>query len=461
MGFRIFPVVFWMVVLPSIAVCSSVLPREPERDNKEYLLDLVTNEYNRVWREIWDGGDNRLRFRLGSNNVREWFIEEELKFSTRLSRRVRLRFRHSRLLSYSSRRTRLNVLEFEGRAWRRCYFSFLAQPTVEKSDNSLGVVFQRRKRVDRYALVFLELPRFLNNFTEHHKGTADSTLLVYSRQPVKVGFEYRDFVTSRVVGKLSGFMSNSFSFEVEDPFTGSRVHAGDGKVRALDGWIEYICDTTKTLDEQNAFGFELGYAFMEKSSSGAVFPFMGGGDLVVDGSGRRVLGSSWLDFPGIEFGIDPFKPMESDTLIFWSERRKYLSPYLWLNVSSTVGARIGVRLERWSFEWVNTEALRSDVSSRYVVPSLRVRLALGKKKASIVEAGYIAEYRKRNEKHESRSGIIVEESRRYDHRISIAYEYRFRPDAALRIIESIDLDRRDWGQFSVHDHGFFQLIVGF
>ncbi|NIM19180.1 MAG: hypothetical protein GTO51_02230 [Candidatus Latescibacteria bacterium] len=57
------------------------LPIEPEEDNSEYILDLETNAYSRLWREIWDDEDNRLRLRLGSNNVRDWFIEEELKWT--------------------------------------------------------------------------------------------------------------------------------------------------------------------------------------------------------------------------------------------------------------------------------------------------------------------------------------------------------------------------------------------
>jgi hypothetical protein len=99
------------------------LPVEPEEDNSEYSLDLETNSYNRLWREIWDDADNRFRFRLGSNNVREWFIEEELKFSARLSKRLRFRFHHERFHRYTSDRRTFNTLEFEGNIASEFYIS--------------------------------------------------------------------------------------------------------------------------------------------------------------------------------------------------------------------------------------------------------------------------------------------------------------------------------------------------
>ncbi|UCH85629.1 MAG: hypothetical protein JSW50_08075, partial [Candidatus Latescibacterota bacterium] len=82
---------------------ASSVPQHPEMDNPEYQLDIVTNGYSRWWREVWDAGDNRFRFRLGSNNVTQWFIDEQLKFATDLIRdRLRFRFYHMRIKPYST-----------------------------------------------------------------------------------------------------------------------------------------------------------------------------------------------------------------------------------------------------------------------------------------------------------------------------------------------------------------------
>jgi len=450
-------------VVSTARLYSSTFPWEPERDNREYLLDLVTNDYNRVWREIWDGGDNRLRFRLGSNNVREWFIEEQLKFSAPMLKRLRIRFFHSRLLKFTNHRYSFDTIEFEGRLWGRYYASFFATPTVRKVDNSLGIMLQRRTGVDRYAVIYLEFPRFLNNFTERHKGTSDSTLYVYSRQPVKVGLEFRDDITRHLTARLSGYVSNDYEFAAEDAFTGSRVPEGGGRVRAVSGWLEYVDDTTKAVEEQNSFGVEWGYSLVEKSREVLdSYSPVGSRILIEEDAGGPIVSSPGLSLPYIEFDTDPFTLMEEDTVVSWSETRKYAATYLWLSPGHGFKVRVDLRFERWSLEWVNADQVRSDISSSYFVPSLRVRLGLGTRRASVVEGGYIAEYRKRRERrYIGKINEVTVDSHRCDHRLSIAYEYRFRPDVIVRIIESIDLDRRDWGQFSIHDHGFFQIIIGF
>ena len=39
------------LVIPEGASGQLLFPREPEEDNEEYVLDAVTNDYNRQWRE--------------------------------------------------------------------------------------------------------------------------------------------------------------------------------------------------------------------------------------------------------------------------------------------------------------------------------------------------------------------------------------------------------------------------
>ena len=87
---------------------------------------------------------------------------------------------------------------------------------------------------------------------------------------------------------------------------------------------------------------------------------------------------------------------------------------------------------------------------------------LGRRKASIVEAAFIAQYRKREESTLRSNGALTRGVKKFrDHRIALVYEYRFSPTKSVRIIETIDLNREDWGQFSIHDHGFFQIQIGF
>jgi hypothetical protein len=507
-----------LFLLIPVLLHAAQVPQEPEKDNKEYLLDLVTNGYNRTWREIWDAGDNRLRLRLGSNNVREWFIEEELKFSAHLLNRLRLRFYHSRLLYYTSKRRSFDTIEFEGRLWGDYYASFFAEPRAEKVDNSIGLAFQRRTAVNRYAVIYFELPRFLNNFTEHHKATSDSVLSVYSRLPVRMGLELRDNITPHVAARLSGYLSNAFEAVNENTFTRMRVPREGGKVKAVSGWVEYVDNGSLPAGEQSAFGIEGAYIYLGKyrnfpgsalgmdlngdsresprerlsgdssryllrESSGSEVQSMDLGSNGVFGEGlvwgsKRCSGensgaharggggsmtrSPGISLPYIELGEDPFTFMEEDTMRIWSETRQYATPYVWLPVNRMLSINAAVRFERREISWASVDGAQADVTNQYVVPSVKARLELGRRRASAVEGGFIAEYRKRKEKITRDLSILSNSRDDYrDHRLILSYEYHFRPDAILRIIESLDLDREDWGQFSIHDHGFFQMIMGF
>jgi len=443
---------------------SSASPLEPERDNKEYILDQVTNEYSRTWREVWDGGESSLRFRLGSNNVRQWFIEEELKLATDLLKRLRLKFYQSRLLRYSDHQYSFNTFEFELRLRNDYYVSLIAIPTAKKDDNSIGFSLQRRRAVNRYVLLYLELPRFLNNFTEHHKATSDTLFDIYSRQPVRFGIEFRDNIGAHFAARFSGYMSNNYEFALENSSTGERVKEGWGKVKAFAGWAEYIDDTTQTINKQNVFGIEGAYALVEKFRVPALFEATTEivPPLEHDKVSRRALMSTGYTLPYIEFSDDPFTLLQSDTLLSYSEEKMFFTPYLSISIGERAVVALSVRFEKRELKWSDNERIGSRVKNRYIVPAFRLFYELGSTRKSEVGFAFISEYRKRTEADcIGLDYIIYKESERKDHRISISYEYRFRPHARFKVIESFDLDRRDWGQFSVHDHGFFQLIVGF
>jgi hypothetical protein len=125
-------------------------------------------------------------------------------------------------------------------------------------------------------------------------------------------------------------------------------------------------------------------------------------------------------------------------------------------------------LLKWSLDYVDRKlAWRDDrgrltkIENTAVVPGvgLQVRPRGGK---TYLEAGLAAEYRRRTEEH-YRSGLGEgrRDDRYQDHRIYLVYEYRFADAKIIRLIETIDLDREDWGSFSIHDHAFVQLLFEF
>lgn len=444
-----------MTGIPAPAALADRLPAEPELDNREYVLDRVTNAYTREWRELWDGTDNALRFRLGSNNVEEWNLEEELKLAARLLTRLRLRFYHARLLNYSSRS--FNTIEFEGELSTRYFFSVFATPTHDKVDNSFGVTLQRRTAVDRYALVYLEFPRFLNNFTEHHKDSADTLLTLYSRPPVKIGIDLWERMASHVTLRLAGYITNNFEMVNESERTGIRTDEETGRLWALSGWAEYCLDPARGIRRQTAAGISGAVRSSKKEKTGTPGSAQAFEKSVLPAS-RRTMG----DLPFIDFDVAPFSVLAEDTAGAYNETAWFLQPYAWIAVTDMLVFRACLHLESRRLEWISPDGGRTAVENDYIVPALGLRIALGERQKSVIEGRLSASLRNREEEFRRLSGEYrITSDKFFDSRLAVAYEYHFRPDAVFRIIESIDLDREDWGQFSIHDHGFFQIIVGF
>lgn len=239
---------------------ADTVPQHPEMDNPEYRLDVVTNGYSRWWREVWDAGDNRFRFRLGSNNVTQWFIDEQLKLATDLiPDRLRFRFYHMRIKPYSTEDIGTNVLEFEGRVWRRNYLSLYARPTSDKREGSLGLMLQNRKAVNRFVKLSVEWPGVMRNFFEHYRNTPDSLLNIFIDRPVRFGLDVRAEITSGVWIRALGEYTPDFVMGEEVTATGEQIPKERAEAKALSGWVEYVTDPSRELREQTALGIEYSY----------------------------------------------------------------------------------------------------------------------------------------------------------------------------------------------------------
>lgn len=253
-------------------LCHSVswagtLPKEPEFDNGEYMLDLVTNRYNRPWREVWDGGDNRFRMRLGSNSFEQWFLEEQLKFSTDLLSRLRFRYHHGRFFRNSSEQLSDDTFEFEGRFYRKNYLSIFVTPTFLKAENSLGIMLQNRKAVNAYSIVFVEFPQLVRNFTERRKGGPDTVLTVFTDKPVRFGLDVREPLGPHVWLRLAGEFIPSFEMVDEIKSTGETIAREKVKAAGIMGWIEYVWHGDRSYGEQTALGLDWGYREEESTRS--------------------------------------------------------------------------------------------------------------------------------------------------------------------------------------------------
>jgi hypothetical protein len=109
-----------------------------------------------------------------------------------------------------------------------------------------------------------------------------------------------------------------------------------------------------------------------------------------------------------------------------------------------------LRRERW--ERTGSGAGRFDKDE--ILPFVTASYAVSK--VHLLEAGYLAD------RYESkRTGPGAGSDLRWENRLKLMWEIRLGERGRFRIVETIDLDREDHGQFSVHDHFFLMSRVLF
>lgn len=458
---RILFVVTLMLLGASGGALGGTAPQEPEDDNPEYLLDVVTNEYSRRWREIWDGGDDRFRFRLGSNKVAQWFLEEELKLAAPLLDRLRFRYHHARLFRYTTEEIAWDVLEFEGRVHDEFYFSLYARPTFDKRESSIGLMAQRRRAVNRYIALSVEWPEAMRNYFEHHRDASDSLLNVFTDRPVRFALNVREQIVPRLWVRASGEYIPSFEMADEVNATGVTIPKEEADARSLGGWIEYVSDPSRDVRDQRAFGIEAGYQRSTKSKDIACGcaswdalstpgPLSGKGD-----EPRAV--------PQEYFGHDLYERTDEDTVRAWFDERVFVSPNAWVPLGERVVLNAVLRYEKREIGERNHLSQTHYTTNEYVVPRVGVSYAMGNRRQYVLEGGFVSEFRKRTVERaaDSTSRLTLREEDFDDHRLYVAFEYAFGESNMIRINEGLELDAEDRGQFGIHDHGFFQLIIGF
>jgi hypothetical protein len=450
-------VVALLLTASSSALCGSV-PQEPENDNPEYLLDIVTNEYSRRWREVWDGGDNRFRFRLGSNKVTQWFLEEELKLAAPLVDRVRFRFHHARLFRYTTEEIAWDVLEFEGRIHDRLYLSLYGRPTLDKREGALGFILQQRRAVNRYVSVSVEWPGFMRNYFEHHRDTSDSLLNVFTDRPVRFALDARERILPRLWVRVSGEYVPSFEMGEEVNATGEKIPKEEAGARALVGWIEYASDPSSEVRDQMAFGIEAAYQRSAKSKD--VRCGCGLSDVSPLFS-RRGGGPAAMPQGYFEQGL--YESTDEDTVRAWRDERVFVSPYAWVPINDRIVLNGALRYEWREIGMRNHFSQTHYTANEYVVPRVGISYALGLRRQYVLEGGFVSEFRTRSVERVagSSSRVTLREEDFDDHRLYLAFEYVFGESNMIRLTEGFELDAEDRGQFGIHDHGFFQVIIGF
>lgn len=356
----------------------------------------------------------------------------------------------------------------------RNYLSFYARPTFDKRDGSLGFMYQHRRAVNQYIKVSVEWPGFMRNYSEHHRNTSDSLLNVYTDKPIRFAFDLREKIIPNVWVRARGELVPSFEMGEEVTATGVTYPKERAEAKAIEGWVEYIVDPSREVRDQTAVGISGLYRRTRKSKdpqsdtswfdNGVVWNESSPGSQGTPGASGSERGALRpFAVPETEFDPDLFERTDDDTVQAWRETWWFVSAYAWVPVTDRITLRGTLRFEDRNISVGNDMAQTFSTTSEYVVPLLAARYGLGERRQYQIEAGYASEFRTRTdewiESPDTQETIAKDDFD--DHRIFVGFEYVFGETNMIRFIEAFELDAEDRGDFKIHDHGFFQLIVGF
>ena len=387
----------------------TAIEEEPERFDSEYYLDMLTFREDRFWRELWFDRDNAYGLRFGSLNVEQWALIQSLKFAVPVSGRVRIRYHLDIHELLDERSTDRSEIETEVRIAGDHYVSALLAPAFWKRENDVGLRLQRRTAVDRFLLLDFRVIDAANDFAYEHGEDIEGEERIYSSQPFEIGVKAREEVAPGLRFGLEAsavtLWRRDNSFE-DDPVEG---YSDAGRSRELDLWVEYDITERWSLD-------------VDVRTAEYMYERSGTASFAERHRTRSFLPRAWL---------------------FAGDRTE--SRPRWI-----LSAGVQVRRERWSREGDEGGSFRKDE----ILPLLTGELALSPSHS--VSAGYLADLYA-----SERTGAGAGSDSRTENRIRLSWIYRIGGRGRLEVIETIDLDGEDHGQFSVHDHFFVMLLLGF
>ncbi len=395
----------WTLPLSAQDFVSSY-PEEPENYDSEYYLDILTMRHDSRWREFWYSRDNVFRLGFGSLNVEQWSLDQELKFSLELSDRFRFRYwmEHRRSLDVSD--VERNELELEFRARGSYYLSFYLAPAFMKRENDIGIGLQRRTGTDRFATFAIRILDFANNFSYEHGENIEGEENIYTEQPLRFSISSREEIGESLRFGVEAFATNRWSMDYHTLDSPSSDYTYSSRAWDGDLWVEYLAGP------ETRIGMEIRAAEFSSHREGAP-------DLYEHHRIREVL---------------PY--LERDDI---------------LEGKIALRAGLQIRRERWAGEGeVEAGAFRKDEILPFALMAYRLS------DLHVLECGYLADWYD-----SEREGAMRGSDERIENRLSLAYELILDGRSWIRIIETIDLDREDWGQFSIHDHFFLQVAFGF
>jgi hypothetical protein len=407
--------------LLAVAAAGAQYALEEEFD-REYGMDLFQLSYDRDWERIWAGSDRGVRLAMGSLNVRQWYLDQEVKFAADFTDRFRFIYRYDRYEGleplYDERQW--NEFELEFGVWRWFRLGLRAQPAFWKRDADAGATAKFRYDRGRYVEVGWTALDFDNNYSFRRSQYDEGYEEIYRRPPRRWEFAGAWTLPGGFGVKAEGFR-RAPSEKFYDYFYGQQP-ARARRYAERHGAAEVWKTLPANLEAYYAAEVD-GWEETERFTAPAANPAPAAGDY----DARLALDSHALG------------------LYYQPPGRHRLR----------AGARRRGQARRFRFTTLPYDSYLYE--NEEIIYHLLWRLRTWRE--LYVETGYAGELVRVD--NTNLGNGYAETSRWAENRVPVALEYKFGENYAFKISSGVDLDERDWGQYLIYDKAYAFVIACF
>jgi hypothetical protein len=393
-----------------------------EEFDREYGMDLAQLSYDRDWERMWKAHDSGLRLAMGSLNVRQWHLNQEVKFAAEFTNWFRFLYRYDRYegLEPLWDERQLNEMEVEFRLWRWFKLGLRMQPTFWKRYTDAGFTGKFHYGPGRFVEAGYTAIDFDNNYSFERSAYDEGYEEIFEKRP------------RRYEGR--GAWSFPWGLAVD----------GEGFIRpASTKYYTYFYDQqpdwarryaewygAATVSQTLPANMEVYYQITANAwdeTKRLTGPPTGEISREYDYDGRLTLGSH---------GVGAYyQPAGRHRLHAGVKRRNQTRRF-------DFGARPDL-----DYLYEKTEIIY------HLLWRLRVWREL------YVETGYMGEAVDID--HTYLASGASDEGERTENRLPISLEYKFGENYAFKMSSGLDLDRRDWGDYLYYDKAYAFVIAGF
>ncbi len=404
---------------------------EPERKNREYELDLLTQRFPRAWDKLWQASDNAMIISGGSVNVRDLLFVNQLKFKVPLGARLNLRgtlnfyqtISGTEIARYGFDRVDTfdpapykNIFEFEYFFTDSITGSLLGVPAFEKQQADLGLGLKWVKNQLNYIKINYWWLNFDNNYAYSKEKEFDDKEEIYNKNPREI--------------QLSSSYDNKVLYTCLELALTPAAIKEFSYYHSPDNW-------NRQETRSDYFKYIIEYKITEV----------------------------------VSMGIESFRETGKQSQEFVSARQSesyhsyyskyYLSPYLEYMIDQNNLVSLELRYQRKYFvqDFPQGQINNYCYRKKETFPVVNYQRRIGKYWS--LELAYLREAAKVSRTYPATPELDNYKDTLVDDRLKIGFSYKINNRLELKGMTGVELDYRDQGRFPYLDKGSMQFITTF